>query len=87
MYAEVAAKDLKSGDKVLTRYYDENGMYQETDVPVVQVRVLVRRVQITFEGDWGTHSVPANKAYGVKVEPMPGHCPGCRCSLGKCQGR
>lgn len=70
MYKEVAAKDLKVGDEVLTRYFDEDGAYQEMGVSVREVKVFTRRVRIIFADGFGIESVPANKVYGVK-QPEP----------------
>jgi hypothetical protein len=65
-YAEVEARDLKPGDAVLHKYYDHEGAYQETDVPVAAVRVFTRKVRLTFGGGWGTSTVPVTKVFGVK---------------------
>jgi hypothetical protein len=65
-YAEVEARDLKPGDELLCQYYDHEGKYQETDVPVVAVRVFTRKVRLTYGGGRGTDSVPATKVFGVK---------------------
>lgn len=65
-YTEVQARDLKPGDKLLTRYYDHEGAYRETDVPVVAVRVFTRKVRLSYGGGRGTATVPATKVFGVK---------------------
>jgi hypothetical protein len=65
-YAEVEAKDLKPGDELLNQYYDHEGAYRETDVPVVAVRVFTRKVRLAYGGGWGTDTVPATKVFGVK---------------------